>query len=137
MKTFSLATVIGLLMLACTLTSCSRDSFDDLSTDTTQLISKGKWTVAYYFDGADKTALVQQYRLVFNANGTVAADDGINTFPGSWNLAHGVDRSDVLVMNFSCQELSGFNLRWNVNEKADTLLQLRNGASFQLRLRKG
>jgi len=116
--------------------SCSPENLNDLSTPK-EIISKGQWSVDYYFSGQDKTSLYNNFHFSFIGNGTVTATNGTNTINGTWSMITDVSRNQVLKINIDSQEpyLLELNDQWSITNSSTDAISMKD-ASGELRLRK-
>tara|TARA_R110002074_G_scaffold24208_1_gene72423 strand:- start:27213 stop:29048 length:1836 start_codon:yes stop_codon:yes gene_type:complete len=101
----------------------------------------GPWYVATYLDdGVDETYDYYGYNLTFNSGGTVVADNGTNTFNGTWSVT-GTSTLD-LNLDFGTQiPFDEFNDDWDVLSYTETTINLEdvsggNGGTDTLILQK-
>ncbi len=101
-------------------TGCGGGGGSDLS----DILLNGPWYVASYLDdGNDETYYYYAYNLTFNSNGTVVAENGVNTFNGTWSLV-GTGAQD-LVLDFGTQiPFDEFNDDWEVLSYNETTINL-------------
>lgn len=130
-KSFSL-----LLFVICSalFTRCTPENLDYIST-AKETISRGQWSVEYYFAGQDKTDQFTNYQFSFSGNGTVSATDGNNRIGGTWSMLHDVNRNEVLRMNIQEAHFQELSEEWKVNSAGSNLVTLKEGQN-ELRLRK-
>ena len=89
---------LALLLLSFAfLTACGDHPPNNPSNNITP--SAGKWKVAYFFDKQDETSNYSSYTFEFQANGTLIASNGNQTFSGTWTT--GIDNSsDMFLIDF-------------------------------------
>jgi len=122
-----------LITSACFLTSCTRDNIEYGDT-AREAITKAQWSVDYYFAGQDRTIEFSHYKLSFIGNGTVKADDGMNSFNGSWTMVTDPYRNDILRINIPEAHLQGMNEEWKVSLTLTGVTM--KGASSEIHLKK-
>jgi hypothetical protein len=136
MKNVKLA--VSLLILASTsfFTSCTPENLDYIST-TKEIISKGQWSVDYYYSGQDKTTQYSNYQFSFLANGSLVGAGSASSFTGTWSMERDVNRNDVIRITINSQEphLMELNEQWNVTDKANDAVTMKEG-NDELRIRK-
>jgi hypothetical protein len=88
------------------------------------ILLNGPWYVASYLDnGGDETYYYYGYNLTFNSDGTVVAENGVNSFNGTWSVA-GTPASN-LVLDFGTQiPFDEFNDNWDVLSYNATTINL-------------
>jgi hypothetical protein len=114
--------------------SCTRENVDYFST-AQETISRGQWSVDYYFAGQDKTAQFNSYEFNFLGNGTVTVNNGSNSIHGGWSVVRDVNRKEVLRINIEDPHFLDLNEQWSVLAN-DTYFVNLKGASSELRLKK-
>src|SRR5215207_10779199 len=103
---------------------CTPEDMDYTST-TKEIISRGEWTVDYYFAGQDKTAQYNTYHFGFLGNGTLEGTNGLTPFTGTWSSVHDVNRNEILSINITTPHMLDLNEQWNVSEISATSISLR------------
>jgi len=117
--------------------SCSRDSQDVVSS-TREIVVRGEWVVDYYYNTADRTALFNSTTFTFRSNGTFILTDNGMQQTGSWQMLTGVDRKEILQMEFdgAAAHVQGLNADWKVAEKDPSHLSMTGSEGSTLRLRR-
>ena len=133
MKSATLFAAI-LLLVSSTLFSCTEQQ--DMVSSPEDMLSRGNWTVDYYFNGQDQTAQYGSYSFTFNSNGIVSCDNTVHNCTGTWQIRKNV-QSDVLSISLTTQqpELQQLNQNWSISETNMQSVTMTNGTG-QLRLRK-
>lgn len=136
MKNVKLFAQLLIIATASLFASCSPQNLNDLSTPK-EIISKGQWSVDYYFSGQDKTSLYNNFHFSFIGNGTVTATNATNTITGTWSMITDVSRNKVLKINIDSQEpyLLELNDQWSIINSSTDAITMKD-ASGELRLRK-
>ncbi|HEU4470167.1 MAG TPA: hypothetical protein VFR58_03710 [Flavisolibacter sp.] len=136
MKAIKLAAVFCILASGLLFTSCTRDA--DYSSTTREIISKGQWTIDYFYAGQDRTAQFSHYTFTFQGNGVVTGGSSTVSFAGSWSMIRDVERNDVILMNISGQEpqLSALSRTWSVRAKSSNALTMKDDENNEIRFRK-
>jgi hypothetical protein len=136
MKNVKLFAQLLIIVSASLFASCSPENLNDVSSPK-QILSKGQWSVDYYFSGQDKTSLYNDFHFSFIGNGTVTAINGTNTIKGTWSMITDVSRNQVLKINIDSQEpfLLELNDQWSVTNSSTDAISMKD-ASGELRLRK-
>lgn len=126
-----------LLSLVALLSSCTKDENNTYYSTTQEFISRGQWSVDYYYAGGDKTPTLSPYHFVFLGNGTLSGSDGNQEFAGSWKVLRDVNYNDVLQITLESQDpaLSQLNEHWQVTTKDNSLISMKVGVN-ELRLKK-
>jgi len=115
--------------------SCTRESVDYYGSTPKETITKSQWSVDYYFAGNDRTAQFNNFRLNFNTNGIVVANDGTHTIDGSWNMLTNADRNNVLKISMPEAQLQDMNDQWTISVTSNDLLIMKGGEK-EMRLKK-
>jgi hypothetical protein len=109
--------------------------------DLIDVLLNGPWFVGTYLDdGVDETYDYYGYNLTFNSGGSVVADNGTNTFNGTWSVT-GTTTLD-LNLDFGTQvPFDEFNDDWDVLSFTTTTINLEdvsggNGGTDTLVLQK-
>jgi hypothetical protein len=137
MRTAKLTAVSLLLSVSVFFSACTREVQDDHSL-TKEIISKGSWSVDYYYTGQDKTALYSNFQFTFNADGTVSGKNVLEQFAGTWSVVRDVNRNDVLQISISSTDpqITELNANWSVTNTDPLVVSMKIGEGSQLRLRK-
>ncbi len=130
-KTFLTA---ALLLSSLFFTNCTTDN--DRLTETQEIITRGNWSINYYYADQDKTAQVNAYQFVFENNGKVVCTDNNTQYTGTWQVAKNVG-GDVLNMQLTTPpiELLQLNNGWNVTGKNINSISLKS-ANVQMRINR-
>jgi hypothetical protein len=115
--------------------SCTRENVDYPAT-TKEVITNSSWSIDYYFAGQDKTAQFNNYKINFTGNGTVTAENGINSFTGNWSMITDVYRKNVLSINISEAHLQDLNSQWTVEDVTTTGSLVMKNSGSEMRLRR-
>ncbi len=101
-------------------TGCGGGGGQDLN----DILLNGPWYVATYLDdGDDETYDYYGYNLTFNSGGSVVAENGTNTFNGTWSVT-GSSTPD-LILDFGTQfPFDEFNDDWDVISYNETTVNL-------------
>ncbi len=126
-----------LLFSSLAFTSCSKDQ-TDYSDTTAEILTQGSWTVAYYYDGGDRTSQLSPYAFTFRGNGTVEGCNGASTVTGQWEFLRDGQRNDLVRVRFNSTEpyLTELTNDWRVTDKNLDQLQLITPGNATLRIRK-
>jgi hypothetical protein len=135
MKNHSLSLSVILLLVSIMFFRCTPGDMDYSST-AKEIITKGEWSVDYYFAGQDKTAQYSSFHFEFLGNGTVEGTTGTTTFTGTWSTLRDVNRKELLNINITTPHLPELNDQWTVNEVSSTIIMLRNEGNDLLRLKR-
>lgn len=92
--------------------------------DLSDILVNGPWYVGSYLDdGVDETYDFYGYNLTFNSDGTVSAENGVNSFNGTWSVV-GTTTLD-LFLDFGTQiPFDEFNDYWDVLSYNSTTINL-------------
>lgn len=114
---------VMILFLAC---SSSDDSpSPGNSTEVSNALKSGNWRITYFWDtDKDETSNFAGYNFTFGEGGTLTANNGVNTYNGSWST--GTDDSQVkLNINFSAPaEFQDISDDWHVIEQTSAKIKL-------------
>lgn len=101
-------------------TGCGGGGGSDLN----DILLNGPWYVASYLDdGDDETYDYYGYNLTFINDGSVVAENGVNTFNGSWSIIGSTTQE--LVLDFGIQiPFDEFNDDWDVLSFNETTINL-------------
>lgn len=128
----------SLLFFSFIFVSCIGD-YDYINT-TKEIITRGQWTVDYYYAGQDRTADYSGYYLTFRANGTLECQRDADTYNGTWGVqkdANGEESLLKIQLASSEPSLQELSLDWDVTEKNIGTVSLKNDTNgAQLRIRK-
>ncbi len=112
--------------------NCTPDN--DTLTETQEIITRGNWSINYYYADQDKTAQVNNYQFSFENGGKVTCTDNTTQYEGTWQVAKNVS-GDVLNMQLTAPptELLQLNNGWEVTGKNTSSISLKS-ADVQLRI---
>ncbi|MFN2439881.1 MAG: hypothetical protein ABR503_11830 [Chitinophagaceae bacterium] len=132
MKNSKIFLAIALLFSSLFFINCTPDN--DRLMETQEIITRGNWSINYYYSDQDKTAQVNNYQFSFENGGKVICIDNNNTYEGTWRIAKNVS-GDVLNMQLTTPpiELLQLNAGWNVTGKNTNSISLKS-ANVQLRI---
>lgn len=112
-----------LLSFALLLASC-HSSDDNNPSNNTVTPAAGSWKVTYFFDKQDETGNYAGYTFEFNANGSMSATNGAQTWSGTW--ATGIDDSaNKFLISFNGavpSTLSELSEDWRIITMNDTFM---------------
>jgi hypothetical protein len=96
-----------------------------VSLDFTETITKGSWTIPYFFDDSEKTSSYSGYSFVFKSDESVVASKGAITETGQWEseIQNGVRK---LKITFSSELLRKLNTNWELFEFNNSQIRLRD-----------
>jgi hypothetical protein len=96
-----------------------------VSLDFTETITKGSWTIPYFFDDSEKTSSYSGYSFAFKSDKSVVASKGAITENGQWEskIQNGVRK---LKITFSSELLSKLNTNWELFEFNNSQIRLRD-----------
>lgn len=115
--------------------SCSRDSQDVISS-AREIVVRGEWSVAHYYNTEDRTALFNGATLSFRSDGRFLVEENGITQSGSWQLLTGADRNEIIQMNLDggATHVQDLDAYWNVDSKDIATLSMTDGAGKSLRI---
>ena len=134
MKTLRLNCTLPLaILLAFVLVSCQSD--DDSSASTkTQIesnIQEGTWRITKFIDsGMDETSLFTGYDFDFRSSGVLNADNGTNSYDGTWSITDSNsndDSPDDLDFNINFDLTNDFeelNDDWDILSQSSIKIEL-------------
>ena len=128
-------TVLLLLSASILFTNCTKGDFGQSAKE---IISNGKWSVAYFYTGQDKTENYRNLQLNFQGNGTLNLQQGTSAINGTWGMIKDVSSNDVLTMNVNSEEpdVTELNEEWEVTDAKSDMIVMQKGTSSILRLKK-
>ena len=134
MKSAFLIATLWVISLA-SLQGCTPDH-DSIGTSA-EVVVTGKWTVDYYFDGQDQTAVYRNYEFRFMGDGTVECLHNSHSCRGRWRMTRDAARNEIMELEFTTAEpaLLQLNRSWNVTEKDARIVNMKEN-SGQFRIRK-
>ena len=93
--------------------------------DFIETITKGSWTIPYFFDDSEKTSSYSGYSFVFKSDESVVVSKGAITETGQWEIEI-QNCVRKLKINFSTELLSKLNTNWELFEFNNSQIRLRN-----------
>ena len=77
--------VVGIILSSCTEEGNNMEDLSQLSVENN--LEAGAWQITLFEDsGKDETNHFSGYDFTFEGNGTLIADNGMNTVQGTWNI---------------------------------------------------
>ena len=118
-----------------TIDDCDEDDDDDHNDDDAvdeiafqNVMTDGEWIITYYFeDREDKTSKFENFSLVFSADGTFTATNGVSAFQGTWQIK---DDDNGLELEFDIEEesLKDLDDNWKLIDFDDGKIRLRDSS---------
>lgn len=96
-----------------------------VSLDFTETITKGFWTIPYFFDDLEKTASYSGYSFVFKSDKSVVATKGGIAETGVWESTV-QNNVRELTITFNSELLSKLNNNWKLFEFNNSQIRLRD-----------
>ena len=145
-STLAFILAAGIFML-----SCTKDN--DLNNDPTldqmeDKIEAGTWKITLFEEaGKDETNHFSGYDFTFNSDGTLLAENGINSYEGTWSITDSNSNDDSpddlhfnIYFNLS-NDFEDLNDDWNILTSTDVKIELidvsgGNGGTDYLTLEK-
>ena len=129
--------IMFLLVASLFFTGCSKEAFDNFGASK-EIITNGKWSIDYYFNGQDNTDTFQGFQFTFNSNGNLTASNGAESYTGTWTSIRGTDHGEILTLNFENTNaaLQQLETDWNVGATSLNSIAMKNAANVQLRFHK-
>ena len=98
MKKFSFYSILACIFMMTTASMCSGDDDNSSSSSNPQpvinAVSDGTWRVTYYYDtDSEETNQFAGYNFTFGDNHVLTADNGTNTYTGSWSVTNSSNSS--------------------------------------------
>lgn len=140
MRSFKFTTAFLLLVfLSIGIISCSNDDNDpDQSRDQTidrieSNLTDGNWRITKFIDSDDdETNHFNGYNFTFNTNGVLIANNGTNTYQGSWSITDSDssdddDSSDDLDFNINfnlSNDFEDLNDDWDIISQSSSKIEL-------------
>jgi hypothetical protein len=116
MKKLNLIYRIVFIFLICfSITSCSSDDNNDNSNSTLQEtvennIQSGTWRITKFIDsGIDETSEFSGYNFTFNSAGSLNANNGTNSFDGTWTISSDGSGLNDLELNIVFNLMNDFD----------------------------
>ncbi len=133
MKSVKFIAAILLLFSSLLFINCTPGE-DRLSTQ--EIISRGDWSIDYFFAGQDQTSHYATYKFTFNANGSLSCSNISSHEVGDWQFVKNVE-NDVLNINLATQQgsLLVLNDHWTITGADMQSISL-SSSSGQLRIRR-
>ncbi|TPG33280.1 hypothetical protein [Flavobacterium pectinovorum] len=96
-----------------------------VSLDFAATITKGSWSIPYFFSDSEKTSSYTGYSFVFKSDKSVVATKGATSETGQWDstIQNGVRE---LKLNFSSELLGKLNDNWKLFEFNNSQIRLRD-----------
>lgn len=137
MKNVQLRLLLILVIAPAMLFSCSKETVDQFSS-TKEILTLGKWSIDYYFDGQDNTAWFHDYEFNFNASGSFTAIRGTETFSGTWSTIRNTSSDELITIHFetSTTELDVLEFEWTTGAVSLNSVAMKNALNTQLRFHK-
>ena len=128
--------LFSLLILAATLSACSKSSlFDDNNNNSggssqDPQLSSGQWKVTWYYDkDKEETSKFSGYSFDFQSGGTLVAHlPGGSTQSGTWSITS----SKLIITIAGTDALNDMTDDWLLLEKTDSLIRLQDDNSEHL-----
>ena len=129
--------IMFLLVASLFFTGCSKEALDNFGASK-EIITNGKWSIDYYFNGQDNTDRYHGYQFTFNSNGSLVASNGAESYNGTWSSIRGTDHKEILTFNFESPNstLQEVETDWNVGATSLNSIAMKNAANVQLRFHK-
>ncbi len=111
--------IVFIFLISFSITSCSSDDDNDNSNSTFQETVEnntqtGTWRITKFIDsGIDETSDFSGYNFTFNGTGALNANNGTNSFDGTWTISSDGSDLDDLDLNIV------FNLRNDFDDLTD------------------
>jgi hypothetical protein len=124
MKSTSLFAAI-LLVTSFLFTRCSPDYEYISSTD--EIITRGNWSVDYFYSNQDNTAQYVSYQLEFGVSGAMRCVHGQEYCTGNWKVNKDINGKDVLEINLpaTLNNVRELNDCWDVISSNSNSVNLR------------
>ncbi len=137
MKNAKTGIMFLLLLSTFVFTGCSKETLDQFSASR-EIITNGKWSIDYYFNGQDNTDKFQGFQFTFGSNGSLTASNGAESYNGTWTSIRGTDHREILTFNFESPNapLQEVETDWNVGATSPNSIAMKNAANTQLRFHK-
>ncbi|WP_316633859.1 hypothetical protein [uncultured Flavobacterium sp.] len=96
-----------------------------VSLDFAATITKGSWSIPYFFEGSEKTSSYSGYSFVFKSDKSVVATKGAISETGQWDsqILNGVREFKIV---FSSELLGKLNSNWKLFEFNNSQIRLRD-----------
>jgi len=108
------ASITFILTSAIIFTACKKDDAKQKENIESE-VTNGTWRISYFNDsGINETANFNSYNFTFNADGTLTAANGSNTYSGTWSVTDSNSNDD------SSDDLD-FNINFNLTNDFEDL----------------
>jgi hypothetical protein len=131
MKSIASVLTVILLTFSILFSGCTEDT--SLSSPA-EIITRGQWTVEYFYAGQDQTSSYSSFTFVFKSGGVVTSENGSVQDQGNWRIIRNVG-GDVLEMEFHTQQLQALSEAWPIMGMEGYQLSFKRSEDH-LRLRK-
>lgn len=134
MKTSNKLVAVMLLCASFFFTNCTPKE-DNLSTPK-EILTRGNWTVEYYFNGSNHTNNYNEYSFSFSPGGNLNCSNTAAQYAGDWRVIQNT-QSEMLSIKLSAAQadLLELNDDWTISSFDAQTISLQK-AGEQLRLRK-
>jgi hypothetical protein len=127
-------TAIILVIIAMFFVGCSKNM--DYPDPIQETLTKGNFSVNYFYEGQDKTTTYNGYVFDFENNGVLVCTSPGGSFRGSWQQLKKVDGPAISIsITTNLPELQKLNREWYVVNAGNTNLELKQSLAV-LRLNK-
>lgn len=128
------------LLLAITAIAFNCSPAQDIKLSTEETLVRNGWSVDYYFQQQDITSEFVNYRLTFNAAGSVFLRNNNESVSGSWNRIMDVSQTEIIGMNITTSNPSLYKLNgtWELIGQTSTTMtfeESQNPGASVLRIR--
>lgn len=123
--------LLGLFIVVFALSCSSDDSPINSISQVESIVQKGTWKITKLIDsGKDETNHFTGYNFTFHATGILSANNGTNTFEGTWSITNSSsndDSQDDLDFNINFNLTNDFedlNDDWDIFSQSSTKIEL-------------
>ncbi|MFL5738721.1 MAG: hypothetical protein ACJ75B_00780 [Flavisolibacter sp.] len=135
MKTLKLTSGLALILSLAFLSNCS-PKLEDVST-TKEVLTQGKWSVNYYFNGQDRTDEFHGFQFNFYTSGALSATKDSSSYSGTWTIRKDDQYKDILTINLDNQAaLNDLNSEWHVTTVGLNNVAMKDTTNIQLLFEK-
>ena len=131
MKTLQLTSGLALIFSLAFFSNCS-PKLEDVST-TKEVLTQGKWSVNYFFNGQDNTAEFHGYQFDFYTSGSLTATKDSTSYSGTWTIRKDDNYKDILTIELDNQPaLDDLNSEWHVTTVGLNNVAMKDTTNIQL-----
>ena len=126
-RPMAMGSLIIMLFLALTASMCDDNDDNTNTSDVSNSLKAGTWTITYYFDQVDETSDFAGYEFTFNDDGTAVAILGATSTNGTWSVENSSSGERKLNLDFGTSSpLDELEEDWKILESNSNRIKLEN-----------